>query len=380
MTLGHLLLSLPFFLGGGIIAGWYLCRRLDLALFAGVLTLFLVFRFAKERRKALGLLGFLFLGFLLGASEGRVQTHHRQIFHAYRGQPVSLLGTVLETPAPWRNGVRFLLRVEELAGEKLTVQPRLEVFLSQVADYDYGQRLALRGRFFGDEVKPGSAWARERVVGGLSVAGEVKEQGRGQVSPLGRWVNICQRKLLAVGKATLPPPEATILHGMLLGRREPALSTYTFERVGVAHLLSVSGLHLTFWLGLFWGLGKIFHLPDRVLGLLAIPVVTLFVLVAGGGAPALRAGTMTLLALFGELTQRRSRGPLLLAVAAAVILVLRPLDGFALFLAACAGLIIVYPAGRALAVYPGLRKRAPSSSLAQLMVARFWPNFTAEYR
>ncbi len=377
MTFGSPLLRFPFFLGGGIIIGWYLRGRVLPVLF--VLTLLLSFflfgRGTKERRRMVGFLCSLMIGVLLGGGEGWIQTRHRQMLQAYHGQTVELVGTVLETPAPWRDGIRFLLRVEEVAGRELTIQPRLEVFFPRVEDYEYGQRLALRGRLFGDEARPGSAWARARVVGGLMTEGPVGERGRGRVSVLSRLVNGCQRKLLAVGEATLPPKEAAVLHGMLLGRRESALPTHSFERVGVAHLLSVSGLHLIFWLGLFWSLGKGFHLSDRILGLLAIPVVALFVLIAGGGAPALRAGTMTLLALFGDLTERPTRGPQLLAVAAAVILALRPLEvfalGFWLSFAACAGLIIVYPRWeQALSNYPWFVKSRPLflSLAAQLMV------------
>lgn len=378
MTSGSPLLRVPLFLGGGIVAGWYLRDRLLLVLFG--LAVFPLFFFPcisrrEERRKTVGVLFCIILGVLLGGGEGWFQTRHRQMIQVYQGQTVDLVGTVLETPAPWRNGVRFLLRVEEVAGRALTTHPRVEVFYPRVADYAYGQRLALRGRFFGDEAGPGSAWARARVVGGLSAGEEVEVRGRGKVPVLGRLVHGCQRKLLAVGEATLPPKEAAILHGMLLGRREPALPAHTFERVGIAHLLSVSGLHLTFWLSLFWGLGKGFHLPDRVLGLLAIPVVALFVLIAGGGAPALRAGTMTLFALFGDLTRRPTRGPQLLAAAATVILLLRPLEvfalGFWLSFLACAGLIIVYPRWeQALSVYPWFAKSRPCflSLAAQLMV------------
>ncbi|HEY8391403.1 MAG TPA: DNA internalization-related competence protein ComEC/Rec2 [Capillibacterium sp.] len=377
MISGSPLLWLPFSLGAGIVAGWYLRNYalLILLVLTVLLSPFLSGRGPEEGRKRVGFLCFFILGLLFGSGEGWRAARQRQLIQVYQGRTVDLVGTVLETPAPWRGGVRFLLRVEEVAGEQLAGQPRLEVFSFQGGDYAYGQRLALRGRVFGDAPGPGSAWARDRVVGGLLSEGQAEERGEGEVSVLGRLVHSCQRKLLRVGEATLPPKEAALLHGMLLGRREPALPTYNFERVGVAHLLSVSGLHLTFWLGLFWGLGKSFRLPDRVLGILAIPAVALFVLIAGGGAPALRAGIMTLLALFGDLTHRPARGPHLLAVAAIAILLLRPLEvfalGFWLSFAACAGLLIIYPRWeQAFSVYPWfVKSRGFFLSLAaQLMV------------
>lgn len=372
------ILGVPFCLGGGIIAGWYGGRWPLVILFSSVGALVFFFyrwRFGG-RRKGAGLLFCLVLGVLLGSVEAEIHHRHRKVFADHGGQMVTVAGTVLETPTPWRSGLRFAFRVEECQGELLSVQPKVEVFLSAPGSYHYGQRLALRGRVFGDELRPGSVWARARISGGFMVEGTPYERGTGRVSAVGRMVNGAQRRLLAVGEATLPPEAATILHGMLLGRREPALSSFTFERVGVAHLLSVSGLHLTFWLGLFWGLGKIMRLPDWVLGILAVPVVVLFLLIAGGGAPALRAGVMSLVALFGDLTRRRTSGPQLLAVAATIIMLLRPLEifafGFWLSFAACIGLLVIYPRWeQSWAADPFFTKGRPFflSLAAQLMVA-----------
>jgi len=377
MTARPLLLWAPFFLGGGIIAGWYggQGRTAVLFLFLFGLVLFLA-GCRLGRRKGSGLLLCLLIGVVLGGAEARLHLRHRAVFGDHQGQLVEVAGTVLETPAPWRDGARFVFRVETLQGVDLTVRPKVEVFLPAAGTYQYGQRLLLRGRLFGDEPRAGSIWARERIAGGLLVRGQPVACGHGRVSAVGRWVNAGQRRLIAVGEATLPPPAATILHGMLLGRREPGLSTLTFERVGVAHLLSVSGLHLTFWLGLFWGLGKLLRLPDRVLGLLAVPAVALFLLMAGGGAPALRAGIMGLLALYGDLSRRRTYRPLHLAVAAVLILLLRPLEvfafGFWFSFAACVGLLVVYPRWeQSWAADSRLAKGRPFflSLAAQIMVA-----------
>lgn len=377
MTSRSPLLWAPFFLGGGIITGWYSgCWRTAIFLLIVIgLVLFLGgWRF--QRRKGTGLVFCLLLGVILGGTEAMLHLRYRAVLDDHYGQLVEVAGTVLETPAPWREGLRFVFRVEALSGADLTVRPKVEVFLPVPGTYHYGQRLALKGRLFGAEQHAGSEWVRERITGGLLVQGLPTVCGRGKVPGVGRLVNAVQQKIIAVGEATLPPQAATILHGMLLGRREPGLSALTFERVGVAHLLSVSGLHLTFWLSLFWGLGKAFRLPDRVLAILAVPAVVLFLLVAGGGAPALRAGIMGLLALFGDLMQRRTQRPLHLAVAAMIIMLLRPLEvfafGFWLSLAACVGLLVVYPRWeQSFAAYPWFVKGRPFflSLAAQLMVA-----------
>ena len=117
----------------------------------------------------------------------------------------------------------------------------------------------------------------------------------------GMAIVAARRRLLAVGERTLSPETAALLHGMLLGVREglPETTAGNFRRAGVAHLLSVSGLHLMFWLGLFWGLGRLLGLSERWLAMLSLPVVLFFLLLAGAGAPALRAGVMSLAGILG---------------------------------------------------------------------------------
>ena len=326
--------------------------------------------------KLIGMLLFFVLGLFFGAREARI---NRQGWAVVQHQPatlISVVGTVTKPPSPWRNGSRFTLRVERLNGEELTLRPlpQWEVFLETPQTYEYGQRLELTGQVFGTPTKQVTAWSRARITGGFFVRGAPRLIGAGKVNPVWRFAYQLRQELLAVGEKTLTPEAAAVLHGMLLGVRADDLPVSTFERVGITHLLSVSGLHLLFWLGLFWGLGKTFRLPDWVLAGLAVPVISLFILIAGAGAPALRAGIMTLFALGGELTQRPTRGSRRLAAAAGGIMLLRPLEifapGFWLSFAACAGIIMLYPRWEQAVALSALLSPQPLlfSCAAQLMV------------
>ena len=65
----------------------------------------------------------------------------------------------------------------------------------------------------------------------------------------------------------------------------PAATAGDFRRAGVAHLLSVSGLHLLFWLSLFWGLGKLLGLSERWLAVFSLPLVLVFYYWPAPGRP-----------------------------------------------------------------------------------------------
>ena len=77
--------------------------------------------------------------------------------------------------------------------------------------------------------------------------------------------------------------------------------------------LSVSGLHLMFLAWPFWGLGKLLGLSERWLAILSSrwcwPL-----LLAGAGAPALRAGVISLAGILGHRLQRPVRRENLLAL------------------------------------------------------------------
>ncbi len=366
------------FLGGGVITGWYAAPWLPLiGLFLLVFSGFPLRWRPRHTPKLIGMLLCFTLGLFSGAREARINSQGWALLKQYQVPLLRVAGTVTKPPSPWRNGSRFTLRVEELNGEALTLHPlpRWEIFLDTPQTYDYGQRLELTGRVFGTPTKQVTAWTRERITGGFFVYGMPRLCGTGKVNPVWRFAYRLRQELLAVGEKTLSPEAAAVLHGMLLGIRADDLPASSFERAGIAHLLSVSGLHLLFWLGLFWGIGKLFHLPDRLLAVLAVPVISLFIMMAGAGAPAVRAGIMALFALGGELVRRPAGPSQRLAAAAGGIMLLRPLEifapGFWLSFAACAGVILLYPRWEqavARSPFSSLLKPLLFSCAAQLMV------------
>jgi len=377
-----LLVPAAFALGAGVFTGWSagglegpagFCLFL-IFLGAGAGLFFLP---AGKRWRRLLLLCFFLSGLVRGAGERRESQRFLEYTRAFTGTTVTVLGRMADLPAPWREGCRFPLDVEMVEGEEAPAGLRWEVFLPggepPLRADALGKHLVIRGKAFGENSTARlrvSRWTRGKISGGLMVAtGEdLLDQETGlslHVAPApaitrgeraGRrpnraWMAMvaARRRLLAVGEATLPPETAALLHGMLWGVQEglPETTAGNFRRAGVAHLLSVSGLHLMFWLGLFWGLGKLLGLSERWLAILSLPVVLAFLLLAGAGAPALRAGVISLAGILGHRLQRPVRRENLLALAACVILLFRPLElfsrGFWLSFTACGGLFFLLP-------------------------------------
>lgn len=117
-----------------------------------------------------------------------------------------------------------------------------------------------------------------------------------------------------------------LLATLLLGQRERHLSGIdeSFRRVGLAHLLAISGLHLGILIAFVlllvtWG-GHI----RRGHGLLIIALVLGYLLLVEVRMPVLRAGVMTIAAGIALLGRRRWRVASLVGLSAIVLLLWRP--------------------------------------------------------
>ena len=174
-----------------------------------------------------------------------------------------------------------------------------------------------------------------------------------RVSPLSpehpRWNVAARRWAGGVIRAALPPVSAALLAGLLFGERTdlPAEVHDAFRRAGVYHILAVSGFNVALLaLGVFAMLALL-GVPRRATAGLAIPVVAAFALVVGAGASVLRAAVMATLLLTALALERESSLLNGVALAALLILGVRPGDlgepGFQLSFGATLGIIVLAP-------------------------------------
>ncbi len=140
-----------------------------------------------------------------------------------------------------------------------------------------------------------------------------------------------------------------LLEAILLGHRGVGLREIgpAFRRTGLAHLLSISGLHVgVLALGAWWLVGAGLGRP-RWAGLVAILAVVVYMLVVPPRAPIVRAGLMTIAVLAGVMTGRRAATLSLLAAVAWGWLVWLPNDlfeaGFQLSFGIVAALVVFVP-------------------------------------
>ena len=145
------------------------------------------------------------------------------------------------------------------------------------------------------------------------------------------------------------PRSLALLQTLLLGRWEsvdPEM-TESFRRVGLAHVLSISGAHLGILLGIVWlvARGLVPH-PARV-AIILLVVLAFYLLAVPARVPIVRAAIMAGALCIGFASGRRVAAIEMLGVAAIIVLFWRPVDlltpGFQLSFTAVAALLLFVP-------------------------------------
>jgi competence protein ComEC len=186
-------------------------------------------------------------------------------------------------------------------------------------------QLVVKSRLLVEELAPAHAW------------GSLSHELRGRVEAT---------------FAAVPPSSGTALARALLlgdssGLPDPWLRA--FKRLGLFHLLAISGAHLALFTGLvWWSCALPVRAPRRGLRLLLVGAALLaFLLVAGPLPSLLRASAMAALVLLARALGRPALGANALAGGSLLLLVLEPPLlhdlGFQLSALATAGLLLVAP-------------------------------------
>ena len=163
--------------------------------------------------------------------------------------------------------------------------------------------------------------------------------------PVPPWPARIKHESLAAISRALPPTSGALLAGLLLGERTdlPHELDEGFRLAGVYHVLAVSGFNVALLAAAVFALCHLARVGRRTSAVIAIVVVIGFAAVVGPEPSVLRAVVMAVLVLAALLLERDASVTNSLALAALVILAVRPGDlhdpGFQLSFAATAGIV-----------------------------------------
>lgn len=127
-----------------------------------------------------------------------------------------------------------------------------------------------------------------------------------------RLRNHCQRLLLRM----LPEPQASVAAGLLLGLKTsiPDEINRDFAHTGIAHLIVISGWHLSLVATLITGLARQLRFRRGTTFWVSLAALWLYALFVGATATVVRAAIMASLIVLATATERRSQPWILLLV------------------------------------------------------------------
>ncbi len=190
-------------------------------------------------------------------------------------------------------------------------------------------------------------YARFLERAGIGVVGSARAD---RITPLDDprppWHARARRAAREAIQRALPPVSAALLEGLLLGERSglPREIDEAFRLAGVYHVLAVSGFNVALIAGSVFGLLTLARLGRRTTAAVAMAAVVGFAFVVGPQASVLRATVMGVLVLGAVLLDREASVLNGLALAALLLLAVRPGDladpGFQLSFAATGGIVL----------------------------------------
>ncbi len=313
---------------------------------------------------ALALLGFV----LFKTHVGYFPPSHISTFTDLDSR-VLVRGVISRYPETRRAHVHLTLETNAITVGDSTVQTSGAILLrvaGKTAAFRYGDEISVTGflRQARDRRNPGEFDYRNFLLAqGISGIMSVREQSRIRClsSGHGSWF---MREMVVPTKSylsqyiahALPEQQAALLQGLLLGERGEidVEVKESFAKLGVIHVLAVSGLHVGFVVLIVVGTLGMLRVPYRARVTLALLALLFYAFLTNLKPPVVRASIMTSIVLGGSLLQRRTDFVNSLALAAFVILVANPMElfqaGFQLSFAAVIAIVFLHPRLRQLVI------------------------------
>lgn len=252
----------------------------------------------------------------------------------------------LESLAPTDDGQLATLAVSHI--DSAAARGRVSVAIRGERRLSTGQRVSLRSRLVrtAEARNPGEAsrtvWRSRR---GLELNASTTVEAVVALTPPARrtqWLEERRQELATAAEQTIDDVRARGLVLTLAAGQRSELSEdleEAFSRSGLAHVLSVSGLHVAAlalalfmvlrWVALRIPWRRLRRLDPRQLAApAAVPLVWAYVAFTGWQAPAVRSAVMTTVVLAGQLLARRSDGLNTLSLAALAMLTVDPAAPF----------------------------------------------------
>ena len=270
---------------------------------------------------------------------------------AYNGRFVTLDGMIIEEPDVRPDDVRLRVEVRRLVAKSDDVAARGIVLIKvpRSTTWHYGDVIRAFGSIDAPPVMAEFDYreylARKGILSWMPKPERVQRLSEGQGDPIYGAILSVKSAVRLSSQRIMPSPESALLNGILIGddNEIPEAIVESFRRTGTSHIVSISGFNVSVVIALVVpALSRL--LNKRRAALVAIPAIVVYTLLVGASASVVRAATMSIIALVGQLFWRRGFTLNTLCAAAFFMLAYDPdtlFDGgFQLSFAATLGLVL----------------------------------------
>jgi competence protein ComEC len=340
------------------VAGIYLGSKFALPwafVFIGLIPL--PFLFFSQHRKAIILSSVCLIAFFGGALlfPASLPASDASHLQSYNGQTVEIKGVINADPEVRDKTIHIRLSAKEIGSseDRQEVSGNVLLFAPHYPAYHYGDELQVTGMLEKppqlDDFDYEGYLERQGIYSTMLYPKiEILETGKG-FKPLA-WVYGLRNSLSQTLAQVLPEPQSALAQGILLGVRYniPPEVKADFVSSGTAHLLAISGLHLSILAGILLSIGIWLFGKRRYIYIwLALGIIWLYALLTGMQTPIIRGAIMASLFLAAELLGRQRTAITSLAFAAAIMVGISPQilwdASFQLSFLSMAGLIFLAP-------------------------------------
>ena len=375
-----------FALAGGVLSGLALSLFIQLPfLFVLGLTPLAIGAAIVSRRGGLLLASLLVLGVLVGMARGALPDTNATAVPVgnLAGKELILNGVVRDAPSRRGQLTRLRVRLETARAIGATDDDGIDLAGDAIAwiyppsfSLGAGDRVTLTGRvqrpvpdddelpFSQGEQSPAQDSYPNNLV--ILTRPDIRLVNRAPL-PMA-WLNSLRDSLSGSLQRSLPSPQAELARALLLGQRDdlPAELNEQWRRAGTAHLLAISGLHVSVVLGVALISGTMLLGRRRNAHvLLPLALIWAYAALSGFNPPVVRAAIMGSVYMGAIAAGRQPSGGLALILAATVLATWDPsimtTVSFQMTVAAMAGIIFLSDPLQKLIRAP-FGDRAPQSS------------------
>lgn len=209
----------------------------------------------------------------------------------------------------------------------------------------------------------------------ICFSGKVSYSGISDINPLINGAILLKKKIENIIDQSLPPNQAGLLKGMLIGERNglPESIRNDFNISGLTHIICVSGANIGYVaLTTIFFLG-ILKVKKPLANLITIFILMVFMIITGCSPSVVRATIMGIMILLAEVFGRKSDIYTSISAACLIILIYNPLTlydiGFQLSFAGTTGIVLFYRTlSNVFQVLPKIINEALSSTIAAQIV------------